>query len=88
MDPTLADSCILDELKLCLNVALLCIQEKPKDRPTMLDVVLMLNNERADHLPAPKRPAFSTLTESYVESNLEGQKPSCNDITFSAIEGR
>ncbi|XP_019191575.1 PREDICTED: receptor-like serine/threonine-protein kinase SD1-6 isoform X1 [Ipomoea nil] len=88
MDPTLADSFNLDELKLCLNVALLCIQEKPKDRPTTSDVVSMVNNERGGRLPVPKRPAFSTLTESYVESNLEGQKPSCNDITFSAIEGR
>nr|GMC72042.1 G-type lectin S-receptor-like serine/threonine-protein kinase At1g67520 [Ipomoea batatas]GMD77850.1 G-type lectin S-receptor-like serine/threonine-protein kinase At1g67520 [Ipomoea batatas] len=88
MDPTLANSFNLDELKLCLNVALLCIQEKPKDRPTTSDVVSMLNNERGGRLPVPKRPAFSTLTESYVESKLEGQKPSCNDITFSAIEGR
>ncbi|CDP10370.1 unnamed protein product [Coffea canephora] len=48
MDQTLVDSCLEDEL------------ENPKDRPTMSDVISMLNKERTN-LPIPKQPAFSTL---------------------------
>ncbi|XP_059638023.1 cysteine-rich receptor-like protein kinase 10 [Cornus florida] len=59
MDPTLADSDLVDELMECIQVALLCIQESAKDRPTMSGVVSMLSSERTS-LPMPKQLAFST----------------------------
>ena len=60
MDSTLTDSCPLNELMVCIQVGLLCVQEKAEDRPTMSDIVLMLNNEGVT-LPTPKQPAFSTF---------------------------
>ncbi|KAL3535827.1 hypothetical protein ACH5RR_004288 [Cinchona calisaya] len=82
MDQTLMESCLEDELILCIQVALLCVQENPKDRPTMSDIVQMLRNERTN-LSIPKQPAFSTLSIPNVE-----QQPSSNDATFSEIEAR
>ncbi|KAF6174757.1 hypothetical protein GIB67_031281 [Kingdonia uniflora] len=43
----------------CIQVGLLCVQDKPTDRPNTLDVIFMLNNETAT-LPAPKQSAFLT----------------------------
>ncbi|CAN1256420.1 Cysteine-rich receptor-like protein kinase 19 [Linum perenne] len=37
-DPSLDDSSSKCKLMTCLQVALLCVQEKPEDRPTMLQV--------------------------------------------------
>uniref|UniRef100_A0A2N9IAJ3 Receptor-like serine/threonine-protein kinase n=1 Tax=Fagus sylvatica TaxID=28930 RepID=A0A2N9IAJ3_FAGSY len=85
MDSTMTDSCPLNELMVCIQVGLLCVQEKAEDRPTMSDIVLMLNNEGVT-LPTPKQPAFSTLLN--VDLLTEGQNLSQNLVTLSAIEAR
>lgn len=41
----------------CIHVSLLCVQQVPADRPTMLDVYFMINND-STQLPSPKQPAF------------------------------
>lgn len=88
MDQTMVHSCLEDELILCIQVALLCVQENLKDRPTMSDVVSMLNNERAN-LPKPKQPAFSTLCIVNADTSPEMQQhPSSNDVTISQIVAR
>ncbi len=85
MDSTLTDSCPLNELMVCIQVGLLCVQEKAEDRPTMSDIVLMLSNEGVT-LPTPKQPAFSTLLN--VDLLTEREKLSQNLVTLSAIEAR
>ncbi|WRX28966.1 S-locus receptor kinase [Theobroma cacao] len=72
-----------------VNIGLLCVQESADDRPTMPDVVSMLNNESM-MLPSPKQPAFINA-RSMVNSQLEGSKPedcSLIDVTCSALEAR
>ena len=59
LDPSLDDSSSTCKLLRCLQVALLCVQENPLDRPSMLEVALLLKNGSAD-IATPKRPAFST----------------------------
>ncbi|XP_019055521.1 PREDICTED: putative cysteine-rich receptor-like protein kinase 32 isoform X2 [Nelumbo nucifera] len=59
VDPVLDDAYSFGKLMRCFLVGLLCVQERTLDRPTMSDVVSMLNNE-AIALPAPRKPAFST----------------------------
>ncbi|CAI9296106.1 unnamed protein product [Lactuca saligna] len=58
------NSCVVSEVLRSIHVGLLCVQHHPKDRPTMLSVVLMLISEGV--LPPPKQPAFFT-DESYRE---------------------
>ena len=84
MDPTLTDSCPLNELMLCIQVGLLCVQEKAEDRSTMSDIVLMLSSGVT--LPTPKQPAFSTLLNVDLPTGM--QKASQNFVTFSSMEAR
>ncbi|KAL5731114.1 hypothetical protein ACHQM5_003873 [Ranunculus cassubicifolius] len=65
-----------------IHVALLCVQEKPLDRPNMSDVVNMLNNQSLALLP-PKQPAFVV-----VENSLPVLIYSVNDVTASLVEAR
>jgi hypothetical protein len=57
MDPALHEVCNADQFVKCVNVGLLCVQEDPNDRPTMSNVVTMLDSE-AVTVPTPKQPAF------------------------------
>ncbi|KAG0515823.1 hypothetical protein BDA96_10G310500 [Sorghum bicolor] len=56
VDPMLRDGYELDEIVRCAQVALLCAQEDSVDRPTMSDVVALLNFESISLLPYPKQP--------------------------------
>ncbi|KAJ0721820.1 putative protein kinase RLK-Pelle-DLSV family [Helianthus annuus] len=67
MCASLHTSCVIPEVLRSIHVALLCVQNHAKDRPTMLTVVLMLVSESV--LPQPKHPAFySEETSSELES--------------------
>ncbi|KAL0315366.1 UNVERIFIED_CONTAM: Receptor-like serine/threonine-protein kinase SD1-7 [Sesamum radiatum] len=59
MDPSLDDTSSTCKMKTCMQVALLCVQERWEDRPSMLEVSSMLKNE-TDSVPVPNMPAFST----------------------------
>uniref|UniRef100_A0A7N0U215 non-specific serine/threonine protein kinase n=1 Tax=Kalanchoe fedtschenkoi TaxID=63787 RepID=A0A7N0U215_KALFE len=55
----------------CIQVGLLCVQENPDDRPTMMDVVAMISYETIP-LSSPKQPAFfvsrgSSSSSSYSD---------------------
>lgn len=55
--PVLGDGFELAEVMQYAQVALLCAQEEPADRPTMSDVVSLLNFESIGLLPDPKQPS-------------------------------
>jgi hypothetical protein len=59
MDPSL-DDCQAPESEVlkCVHLGLLCVQENPADRPTMLDVLVMLHGHPSS-FPAPSKPAFA-----------------------------
>ncbi|XP_042977077.1 G-type lectin S-receptor-like serine/threonine-protein kinase At4g03230 isoform X3 [Carya illinoinensis] len=57
MDQNLHESCDVDQLVKCVNIAFLCVQEDPSDRPTISNIVTMLDSETAI-VPTPKQPAF------------------------------
>ncbi|EOY12743.1 S-locus lectin protein kinase family protein, putative [Theobroma cacao] len=89
MDPILQDSSSANSLIRYVNIALLCVQERAVDRPTMSDVVLMLSNELT-FLSTPKQPAFSSV-RSMVDNNSPITKPeicSVNEVTVSMMQAR
>ncbi|KAK6137234.1 hypothetical protein DH2020_029023 [Rehmannia glutinosa] len=89
MDPTLRDSCIIDQLQRCIHIGLLCVENHAVDRPTIEDVILMLKNEMTN-LPMPKSPAFISRN-SVVFKEVEKSAPeklSANELTLSEIGGR
>ncbi|RZR82596.1 hypothetical protein BHM03_00009047 [Ensete ventricosum] len=60
VDEAIGDSYPMAEVLRCMKVALLCVQERPEDRPTMSAVVLMLGSD-SQLLPQPRRPGFVAM---------------------------
>ncbi|KAG6739883.1 hypothetical protein POTOM_057501 [Populus tomentosa] len=90
MDPSLDDTLSSCKLIKCLQIALLCVQENPIDRPSMLEVSSMLKNETAI-VTIPKRPAFSVRTDEDDENRPEQLHLnicSVDDATISQVVGR
>ncbi|GMH04476.1 hypothetical protein Nepgr_006315 [Nepenthes gracilis] len=85
IDPALDDSSSRFKLMRCLQIALLCVQEKQEDRPSMLQVSTMLTNE-TEPMMIPKRPAFSMKTDE--DASFKLNMSSINDPVISEIEPR
>ena len=60
-----------------IHVGLLCVQDQAADRPTMSDVVSMLNNDTI-LLPAPKQPTFFINGNSEELEALEIKPENCS----------
>ncbi|XP_059437275.1 putative serine/threonine-protein kinase receptor [Corylus avellana] len=83
-DPTTGNPSSTSILSRFINIGLLCVQESPIDRPTMVDVVSFISNEYAP-LPIPKPPAFC-IDRNTTVANVENC--SRNNITVSIMEAR
>ncbi|KAJ7970101.1 putative Receptor protein kinase [Quillaja saponaria] len=89
IDPILEGSSNHTELLRCINIGLLCVQDKAIDRPTTLDVVSFLSTETIQ-LAQPKQPAFFNNNIVIVEQpgGLPVNHGSLNDVTISEMRGR
>ncbi|KAL9445572.1 hypothetical protein AB3S75_018548 [Citrus x aurantiifolia] len=89
IDPSLDDSSSPCKLLNCLQVALLCVQENPEDRPSMLEVSSMLKDDSMA-IAAPKRPAFSAKGDENAETSSTSRQEiySFNDPELSQLEPR
>uniref|UniRef100_A0A2N9EM92 non-specific serine/threonine protein kinase n=1 Tax=Fagus sylvatica TaxID=28930 RepID=A0A2N9EM92_FAGSY len=89
IDKSIEDMCALsDQVLRCVHVGLLCVQQRPEDRPDMSSVVLMLSSESL--LPKPRQPGFYTekaLTEA-ASSSTKHEQCSANEITITLLKGR
>lgn len=87
LDISTDDSCDLSRVLRTMNVALLCVQQHPEDRPTMLSVVLMLSSEGA--LPQPKQPGFFTESNRFNPNlPLKPETSSDNGVTITDLAAR
>ncbi|XP_059292826.1 G-type lectin S-receptor-like serine/threonine-protein kinase At1g61390 isoform X3 [Lycium ferocissimum] len=87
MDETLINPLSPEEMTRCLHVGLLCVQEHPRDRPTMAALILMLNSEMK--CPSPKQPIFKF--ETYLDvggSAKDNDRCSVNEFSASLSQGR
>jgi interleukin-1 receptor-associated kinase 1 len=50
VDPSLRDEPRISEILRCIQIAVLCVQSDPEDRPTMSDVLMML---KCDSMAVP-----------------------------------
>ncbi|KAI3985432.1 hypothetical protein MKX01_033746, partial [Papaver californicum] len=97
LDPTLKDTCSENEVVRCIHVALLCVQENAADRPTMPEVVLMLNSYFSTDHNLPSAPAFfagsttrpmelqSTLFLGYSEEQGSSKNESTDDTATLSV---
>ncbi|KAE8796426.1 putative cysteine-rich receptor-like protein kinase 20 [Hordeum vulgare] len=87
VDPLLGDGYEVAEIKRCAQVALLCAQEDPADRPAMTDVAAMLNSENIISLPIePTQPAALMLecADRDMASTYMDQSSTTIDITITS----
>lgn len=82
LDECLRDSQNSSEVLRCINIGLLCVQQRHVDRPNMSSVVLMLGSESA--LPQPKKPGYFLETDPPQEYSESTQ----NNVTISVVEPR
>jgi hypothetical protein len=85
MDHTLHEVCNADQFVKCVNIGLLCVQDNANDRPTMLNVVAMLDSE-VGTISTPKRPAFVPGTDPSSTAN-SARHDTHTELTNS-LEGR
>ncbi|KAG6511085.1 putative receptor-like protein kinase At4g00960 [Zingiber officinale] len=99
IDQDLIEQCQTQQILRCIHIGLLCVQDDPIQRPTMANVVLMLNNHFVG-LPTPLAPAFLSNCNTTIESNgvprrenssrRKGilMKISENNVSISTLEPR
>ncbi|XP_072958451.1 receptor-like serine/threonine-protein kinase SD1-8 isoform X1 [Typha angustifolia] len=78
-----------NEVVKCIRIGLLCVQERPEDRPLMSSVVLMLGSNGAS-LPNPKQPGFAARRTPFETESSSSKQDSImlNNMTVTVIEGR
>ncbi|KAE8691891.1 S-locus lectin protein kinase family protein, putative isoform 1 [Hibiscus syriacus] len=86
-----SDPYITTEMVRCINVALLCVQQRPEDRPNMSSVLLMLGGEST--LPKPNRPGYfieKDLPPSMAADDYTSRGPSksSNELTITILDAR
>jgi hypothetical protein len=81
VDMHLLETINYSEILRYMHVGLLCVQEKPGDRPDMSSVILMLNGEKL--LSQPKAPGF------YTGRGLPKTiSPTSNQMSITTFEAR
>ncbi|XP_029124800.1 G-type lectin S-receptor-like serine/threonine-protein kinase SD1-1 isoform X1 [Cajanus cajan] len=89
LDELLGEQCLPSEVIRCIQVGLLCVQQRPKDRPDMSSAVLMLNGDKL--LPKPKVPGFYTETDVKPETNCSSGNHklfSVNEVSITTLDAR
>lgn len=83
---SIMDTCLLDEVLLCIHVALLCVQENPVDRPLMSSIIYSLENGSTT-LPTPNNPGHYGQRSGDMDQ-IRNESNSTNSLTLTNIEGR
>lgn len=86
VDPLLRDGHEIYEMVRFVQVALLCVQEDPVDRPTMSDVIAFLNFESTSLLPDPKPPS-ELINRDATDFNLSAYVGQLNRTVAITITG-
>ncbi|KAH7660840.1 S-receptor-like serine/threonine-protein kinase protein [Dioscorea alata] len=87
LDPLIGNSFSVTQVMRCINIGLLCVQEKPEDRPIMSSVVIMLGNDDAPLLE-PKEPGFKAIfSTKHDEALNQNELHTFNDITLTEQTG-
>ncbi|KAL9286489.1 G-type lectin S-receptor-like serine/threonine-protein kinaseRLK-Pelle-DLSV family [Arabidopsis thaliana] len=83
IDEPMRGSYSLEEAMRCIHIALLCVQDHPKDRPMISQIVYMLSNDNT--LPIPKQPTFSNVLNGDQQLDYVF---SINEATQTELEAR
>ncbi|CAN1810893.1 G-type lectin S-receptor-like serine/threonine-protein kinase B120 [Linum perenne] len=90
VDSSIRESCRQEEMLRCIQVGMLCVQGDPVHRPTMAEVMLMIERD-SQSLPMPRQPTFTSSTRRgsvFREVDSEGQVSVSNELTVTMVVGR
>ncbi|KAJ8470229.1 hypothetical protein OPV22_024572 [Ensete ventricosum] len=89
VDEAIGDSYPKAEVLRCMKVGLLCVQERPEDRPTMSAVLLMLGSD-SPLLPQPRQPGFVAIRGPLEPDSSTSKQDSLsiNNVSVTMFEGR
>ncbi|KAH6792844.1 S-locus lectin protein kinase family protein [Perilla frutescens var. hirtella] len=90
VDDSIANAELEEEMVRCVQIGLLCVQEFPKDRPTIQTILSMLAREIID-LPAPEQPLFAEKWNSLATGSTHPETRlgfSINELTLTQLHGR
>ncbi|XP_065013989.1 receptor-like serine/threonine-protein kinase SD1-8 [Musa acuminata AAA Group] len=89
VDEAIGDSYPKAEVLRCMKVGLLCVQERPEDRPTMSSVLFMLGSDSA-LLPQPRQPGFVAMRGPLEPDSSTSKQDllSINNVSVTMFEGR
>ena len=86
LDQNIKESCNPNEVVKCIQIGLLCVQEKPDDRPTMTQIVSYLSGSISE-LPFPEKPITSNqsaiVQRMLVGGSSSGSAVSNNEMSVS-----
>ncbi|XP_035551036.1 uncharacterized protein LOC109000303 [Juglans regia] len=85
MDQNLRESCNVDQFLKCVNIVFLCVQEDPSDRPTISNIVTMLDSETAI-VPNPKQPAFILKRGLFSTASSSSRPETHTELNISSGE--
>lgn len=90
VDETMNSNLSVDEVLKCIKIGLLCVQDRPEERPLMSWIVMMLAGDSGLVLPEPKQPGFLSAFPVESDSSLSKQDSTTinYDVSVSIIEGR
>ncbi|KAL2324334.1 hypothetical protein Fmac_023392 [Flemingia macrophylla] len=88
LDQDIEESSNHDEVVKCIQIGLLCVQDKPVDRPTMARVVSYLNNPLAE-LPYPGEPTntHQKILKKMVAGEVSSSSTFANEMSSSIERG-
>ncbi|KAL6553222.1 hypothetical protein OROGR_007064 [Orobanche gracilis] len=86
-DRTVENSDFEAEIVRYIHIALLCVQEFPKDRPAVQTVLSMISREIGS-LPLPKQPLFAEKWNHYNAPPTSETGCSINGLTITVLDGR
>ncbi|KAJ8534916.1 hypothetical protein K7X08_016644 [Anisodus acutangulus] len=88
VDRSIWDECQHDEALRCIHLALICVQDMAVHRPSISNVVLMLETDNI-RLPLPRKPTYTSMRK-YEDADIWNEKEdfSSNNVTISVVVGR
>ncbi|XP_074270066.1 cysteine-rich receptor-like protein kinase 7 isoform X2 [Silene latifolia] len=94
VDQTLSDiERHVNQIQRCIKIALLCVEEDPRHRPSMSTVVFMLNSDTVD-ITEPIRPAPLILndtglqSDSHTTQSYSSHETSLNEASITTLDPR
>jgi len=90
IDPTIAIPGFQERIMKCIQVGLLCVQESPKDRPNVSELISMIEADDGGNLPSPKHPGFVRAEDGSTTDtpSLGQERFSSNGVSLTNVTAR